>query len=95
MFNLEFQTKSNAELLRKYKIKVENAKTMKKSKGSISMQEQEKVSTLNLAKNQQPITNTTGTIGGGILKQDQRKQYSLTTGSAIQGVGHTQILPPN
>ncbi|KAJ1396178.1 hypothetical protein SESBI_32810 [Sesbania bispinosa] len=43
-FILQFQAKSSAELLRKYRVKVEKIENMKKSKDCISKQDQRKKS---------------------------------------------------
>lgn len=84
-FGPEFEAKSSVELLNKYKIKLENAKKLKESKGCTS--KQEKSSNLIQAKNQQDV----GTNGGSIQKLDRKKQ-PWTTGAAMQVTKSTQIL---
>ena len=77
----QFQAKSSTELLQMYKIKVEGAKDMKKSKESISKQEARKNSTIGSVFQEGRSTQM-------YQKKDQRKQ-PLITGSAIQEVRST------
>ncbi|XP_058764294.1 uncharacterized protein LOC131637708 isoform X1 [Vicia villosa] len=80
--------KSNAEL---YRGKLRSFKTTKRSIQCSPKQGMEQSSTLEQAKNQKTMRNTINTAGRSILKQDKRKQQSLTTGSSIPVAGSAQI----